>query len=68
MILSHPERLVRWEQLRIDCPGDEYSPDAGGRFDRAPIFYFHGGEVMFNAYWVNDANEVYGSASGFVSQ
>ena len=68
MILSHPERLVQWEQLHIDCPGDEYSPDADGVFSGAPIFHFHGGKVEFGAYWVDYAHESDGSASGFVSQ
>ena len=68
MILSHPERLVQWEQLHIDCPGDEYSPDADGVFSRAPLFHFDGGGVKFGAYWAGYAGECYGSASGFVSQ
>ena len=68
MILSHPERLVQWEQLHIDCPGDEYSPDADGVFSRAPIFHFYDGEVKFGAFWVGYASGYYGSASGFVSQ
>ncbi len=68
MILSHPERLVQWEQLHIDCPGDEYAPGADGEFSSAPIFRFYDGEVEFDAYWVSGANENYGSASGFVSQ
>jgi hypothetical protein len=66
MILSHPERLVQWEQLHIDCPGDEYSPGADVRFDFAPIFQFSIGLVMFNSRWVHNAHEDYGSASGFV--
>ena len=68
LILSHPERLVQWEQLHIDCPGDEYSPDADGRFDYAPLFYFDVGRVGFDADWILYALEHYGSASGFVSQ
>ncbi|MBI2096147.1 MAG: hypothetical protein HYT43_00730, partial [Candidatus Taylorbacteria bacterium] len=68
MILSHPERLVQWEQLHIDCPGDEYSPGADGKFSHAPLFYFDDGEVKFFAFWVGYAEEHYGSASGFVSQ
>lgn len=66
MILSHPERLVCWEQLHIDCPGDEYSPDGDGVFSSAPIFNFDGGEFKFSASWVGDADELYGSASGFL--
>ncbi len=68
MILSHPERFVQWEQLHIDCPGDEYAPNASGKFSYAPFFSFIFGKVKFDAFWVNDANGHYGSASGFVSQ
>lgn len=68
MILSHPERLVQWEQLHIDCPGDEYSPGADGQFSFAPFFFFYDGKVGFRTFWVDRALELYGSASGFVSQ
>jgi hypothetical protein len=67
MILSHPERLVQWEQLHIDCPGDEYTPSLGGVFSSAPGFWFRNGEVRFGAGWACRAIELYGSASGFVS-
>lgn len=67
MILSHPERLVQWEQLHIDCLGDEYSPGADGVFSGAPIFDFGGGRVGFDASWFDSAGGDYGSASGFVS-
>src|SRR3989338_3584253 len=40
MVLTHPERLVRREQLRVDCAGDEFSSGADGDFSYAPIFYF----------------------------
>ncbi len=68
MVLTHPERLVQWEQLHVDCAGDEFSPDADGDFSRAPLFDFIVGKVKFNAYWYGYANEYYGSASAFVSQ
>lgn len=72
MILSHPERLVCWDQLCIYCPGDEYSLDADGVadgvFSHAPCFRFGGGEVKFVTHWFGDAGESFGSASGFVSQ
>jgi hypothetical protein len=67
MILSHPERLVQWEQLHIDCPGDEYAPDADGVFSRAPYFWFYDGGVKFYVGWVNYTYGLFGSASGFVS-
>ena len=68
MLLTHPEREVQWEQLHVDCAGDEFSPGAGGVFSNAPVFDFDGGEVRFNAYWFGDAYRHFGSASAFVSQ
>jgi hypothetical protein len=68
MVLTHPERLVQWEQLHVDCAGDEFASDADGGFSYAPIFYFYDGEVIFCAYWDDSAFEYYGSASAFVSQ
>jgi len=68
MLLSHPERLVQWEQLHVDCSGDEYSPDADGRFGYAPCFSFDGSEVKFSTDGVSNPNDSYGSASGFLSQ
>ena len=68
MVLTHPERLVQWEQLHVDCAGDEFAPDADGDFSFAPIFCFNDGEVRFYAYWYDLALEDYGSASAFVSQ
>ena len=68
MLLTHPEREVQWEQLHVDCAGDEFAPDAGGVFSVAPIFRFHVGEVEFGADWFDRADENCGSASAFVSQ
>ena len=45
MLLTHPERLVSYDDLWIDCAGDEYAPDAGGGFSYAPFFFFLDGEV-----------------------
>lgn len=68
MLLTHPERLVHFDNLWIDFPGDEYAPGAGGAFYRAPYFYFYGDEVEFDARYVDDARDFYGSASGFLLQ
>ena len=68
IVLTHPERLVRWEQLHIDCAGDEFSHGADGRFERAPCFSFDDVGVKFGAYWVSNAREYCGSASGFLPQ
>lgn len=69
MILTHPERLMNYDDLWIDCAGDEFDvPDGDVRFDRAPCFYFYDGRVRFGTRWFDRANESYGSASGFVPQ
>jgi hypothetical protein len=68
LLLVHPERLVRYKELDVDCPGDEFSPGADRRFFGAPYFDFRGGGVGFDAGWINDPRGYYGSASGFVLQ
>ena len=68
MLLTHAIRLQHFDDLWIDCPGDEYSPDAGGQFGGAPIFCFSDGELGFGTGHVDDAYGYYGSASGFLPQ
>lgn len=68
MILTHPERLMNYDDLWIDCAGDEFAPDADGDFSKSPYFEFSGDNVGFDAYWVDVARGDYGSASGLVSQ
>lgn len=68
IILTHPERVVRWEELEMDCPGDEFAPDADGQFSGAPFFHFGGGKVGFGTKYVGTAREDFGSASAFLSQ
>ena len=68
IVLTHPERLVRWEGLDMDCSGDEFSPGADGGFSRSPCFYFDGG-VWFVARFVGvPPRDGFGSVSGFLSQ
>lgn len=68
MLLTHPERLVSYDDLYIDCAGDEYDLSADGQFDRAPCFVWGGDGVGFGTGWVGNPNSGYGSASGFVPQ
>ena len=68
MALTHPERFVRWEQLHVDCAGDEYAPDADGKFVFAPVFDVHDGELKFDAGWVSRPYDDYGSVSAFFPQ
>lgn len=67
MLRTHPERLVQWEQLHIDCPGDEYA-GGGKTFGDASYVRFNDGGVGFGAGGVGDANEVDGSSSAFLPQ
>lgn len=67
ILLTNPGRLGTGDELWIDCPGDEWSFEADGRFGKAPIFVF-GDELRFGADGVSGALDGYGSASGFVPQ
>lgn len=64
MLLTHPERLKHYDDLWIDCAGDEFAPRADGVFSGSPYFRFLDGEVEFAA---SDAVDIaygrYGSAS-----
>ncbi|MFA6386736.1 MAG: hypothetical protein WCW04_03135 [Candidatus Paceibacterota bacterium] len=66
--LVHPERFVRWEELDVDCSGDEFSPDADGSFSRSPSFGWRDGGLRFDAYDVSSAHDLFGSVSAFVPQ
>ncbi|MDP3989235.1 MAG: hypothetical protein Q8P93_03310 [bacterium] len=69
IVLTHPARLVRWEELDMDCSGEEFDdPGADGRFGRAPIFRFRDGGVKFDAYRCGGAGKSFGSVSAFVPQ
>lgn len=68
MLLTHPERLKQYDDLWIDCVGDEYAPGAAGKFVRAPIFYFRDGELGFDCFGVVYAGDGCGSASAFLPQ
>jgi hypothetical protein len=63
MLLTHPERLQHYDDLWIDCAGDEFAPNADDDFSRSPCFWFFGDRVGFDAGDVVDAGAVFGSAS-----
>ena len=67
MILTNPIRLQNYDDLWIDCAGDEFS-GGDGVFARAPCFRFHDDGVGFGAIYVASALGYYGSASGFLPQ
>lgn len=67
MILTHPDRLMEGWDLWVDCAGDEINDlDSTCRFGSAPVFYFSGDEVKFEAGWIGDVFDDCGAASGFV--
>jgi hypothetical protein len=68
MLLTHPERLQRYDDLSIDCAGDEYSAHGDGEIENAPYFGFYGGWLEFDKGRFEDANDRFGSASGFLPQ
>lgn len=68
ILLTHPLRMQKWQELDIDCAGDEYTPDAVGDFSRSLGFYFFGGGAGFGNGDVDNACGGFGSASGFLTQ
>ena len=67
LLLAKPEILKDYDDLWIDCAGDEFDdPDSGVRFVLAPYFSWSDGEVRFVTSWCAHADGRYGSASGFV--
>jgi len=68
MLLTHPERLQHYDDLWIDCAGDEFSLDGDGVFSRAPGFRFGIGRLRFDASTVGYVSDLYGSASAFLPQ
>lgn len=68
MLLTHPERLMNYDDLYIDCSGDESAPGADGVFSYTPLFHFGGGRMKFGARWFGHAGVGCGSASAFLPQ
>ena len=68
MLLTHPERLQNYNDLWIDCAGDEFKSDYEASFSRAPLFLFLDDRLGFGAGGVSRAVGGYGSASAFSPQ
>jgi len=66
--LTHPDRLVTYEELDMDCAGDEFDPGHGVGFSISPFVDFGGGLVLFGARWFDHALAYFGAVSGFVPQ
>lgn len=68
ILLTHPETISKYDDLFIDCPGDEFKPDDGREFSYAPLFYFYDGRLKFGADGVGRAYDDCGSASASLPQ
>lgn len=68
MVLTHENRLQHCDDLWIDLPGSEYSPDADGVFGCALRVEFIVGALRFDFFVADFAFGNYGSASGFLPQ
>ncbi len=64
-LLTHDTRLKNFDDLWLYCPGDEYSPDADGVFEGAPVIGFGDGDIGLYTCWFDGADERYGSVSAF---
>jgi hypothetical protein len=65
ILLTHPERIAKFENSAIDCPGDEYSPSGNAEFSCAVYFYFNNENLYFHSHWTGNVSYGFGSASGF---
>ncbi len=68
MLLTHPDRAVRTEELDMNCAGDEYSLEADGDFSLSLYFRFYDGQLRFVGYWVGFVDRNCGAVSGFLPQ
>ena len=68
MLLTHPKREVKWEQLHPECGGDYFAPVAGEQLARAPLFSFRSGELKLDSVQIDNPGDGFGCASGFLPQ
>ena len=68
MHLTHPERLVSYDDLWPDCAGDEYAPEADGSFVHAPRWNFYDGKLRFGTRDVASYFGYDGSASAVLPE
>ena len=68
MLLLHPERLQHYDDLWIDCAGDEFKPGGESAFSCAPFFRFSGGVLEFDVIGVVGARDDCGSSSASFPQ
>ena len=62
ILIAWPERLVRYEQVFIDCSGAEYSPGGDDDFEHVLYFGFGDDELKFGYSAAGSSSGYYGSA------
>ena len=68
-VLLHADRLRHYDDLWIDCPGDEFKDSPSDEsFDLAPFLVFLDGKVWAGTLSVSHVYAGYGSASFFLPQ
>lgn len=65
ILLTHPERITKLNELDMFCSGDEFSVNADGNFSSVPIYFFSG-RVEFDECWEGKYCSHYGSVTGFL--
>jgi hypothetical protein len=65
MLLTHPEREERWQQLHVECAGDEFCTLGDDNFGNVPVFFFSDERIVFTVRCGADVH--FGSVSGFLS-
>jgi hypothetical protein len=67
MLLTHEDRLQHYDDVWVDCAGDEFHDpqDSAAPFGRAPYFRFSDDGLGFDTRWSVYAFDFFGSASGW---
>jgi hypothetical protein len=66
IILTHPQRLVRLEELDLDCPGDCCTRMPDGQPSNVPVFSHSGSGILYGANWRGSWCDRTGQATGFL--
>ncbi|MGA2809342.1 MAG: hypothetical protein ABSE87_14530 [Terracidiphilus sp.] len=68
MLLTHPKREIKWEQLHPECGGDYFTPIKDEQLVRTPLFSFRSGELKLDSVQIDNPGDGFGCASGFLPQ
>jgi hypothetical protein len=68
MLLIHPKREMKWEQLHPECGGDYFTAINGEQVVRTPVFSFRSGELKLDSVQIDNPGDGFGCASGFLPQ